>query len=308
MTRGPLFAVMGPTGTGKTALAMALAERVGGEIVSCDSAAVFRGLDVGTAKPSQEEQAAVRHHLIDEIEPDQQWSAAEFARHADDAIEDIRARGKTPILCGGTGLWMRALVRGIFEAPDIDPEIRQAIRRDLAERGPQAVHADLAAVDPVAAARIEETDPQRIGRALEVYRQTGTPISVLQDAHGFKGRRYDLIGVSITWPKEALAERLRARAERMYAAGIVEETEACLARGIQRDAPGLSIIGYRDVVRHLAGELSLEEAIASTAVATRQFAKRQRNWFRHEPDVQPIERELTPEAVLEQLQRRRAAV
>lgn len=308
MTGSVLYAVMGPTGTGKTALAIALAERLGGEIVSCDSAAVFRSLDVGTAKPSAAEQAAVPHHLIDVIEPDQQWSAAEFARNADAAIADIRGRGKTPILCGGTGLWMRALVRGIFEAPDIDPEIREAIRRSLEEQGAPAIHAELEKVDPVAASRIEKNDPQRIGRALEVYRQTGTPISVLQDAHGFKSRRYALIGVSITWPKEVLAVRLRARAEQMYRDGIIEETRACLARGVGPDSPGLSIIGYRDVVRHLAGELTLEEAIESTAVATRQFAKRQRNWFRHEPEVQPIPQELTPEAVLEQLQRRRAAL
>jgi tRNA dimethylallyltransferase len=295
---------MGPTGTGKTALAISLAHLTGGEIVSCDSAAVFRTLDVGTAKPSKEEQAEIRHHLIDVIEPDQQWSAAQFAAAADAAIADIRARGKTPILCGGTGLWMRALVRGIFEAPEIDPELREQVRRELAERGAPAMHAELARVDPTAASRIVPNDPQRIGRALEVYRQTGTPISAFQDAHGFKEQRYRLLGVMISWPKAELARRLAERARSMYQRGIVAETRACLSRGIPEDAPGLSIIGYRDVVRHLRGELTLAEAIESTSIATRQFAKRQRNWFRGEPDVHLIPRDLPASEVLELLRKR----
>ncbi len=303
---GVLLAVMGPTGTGKTALAVALAERIGGEIVSCDSAAVFRGLDIGTAKPTPDEQAQARHHLIDVIEPDQQWSAAEFAAAADVAIADIRARGRTPILCGGTGLWMRALCRGIFAAPEIDPRVREEIRRALVERGAPAMHAELAVIDPVAAARIVPNDPQRIGRALEVYRQTGTPISALQDAHGFKEERYRLIGVLIAWPRAVLAERLAQRARRMYERGIVAETRACLDRGIPADAPGLSIIGYRDVVRHLSGAISRVEAIEATVTATRQFAKRQRNWFKGEPDVHPIPLGTSPDAVHELLLRRQA--
>lgn len=301
----PLWAVMGPTASGKSDLAMALCARVGGEIVTVDSAQVFRGLDVGTAKPTADEQAAVRHHLVDVIEPTEQWSAAQFAAAADAAIADVRARGRVPILCGGTGLWMRALVRGIFEAPDIDPDLRAEIRADLVARGPQVLHAELSAVDPVAAARIEKNDPQRIGRALEVFRQTGTPISTLQAAHAFQERRYPLVGVALRWPREALAARIEARAAAMYAGGLIEETAAALEAGVPADAPGLSIIGYRDAVRLVRGEIDREEALRSTTVATRRYAKRQRNWFNHEPEVQWLDAGVSVDEVHAHLDARR---
>ncbi|MCB9646110.1 MAG: tRNA (adenosine(37)-N6)-dimethylallyltransferase MiaA [Deltaproteobacteria bacterium] len=298
---------MGPTASGKSALAVALCQRLGGELVTVDSAQVFRGLDVGTAKPTPEERAAVPHHLIDVIEPTEQWSAAQFAAAADQVIAEVRGRGRVPILCGGTGLWMRALVRGIFEAPDIDPEVRARIRGELLTLGPVALHARLAAVDPEAAGRIQPTDPQRIGRALEVYETTGTPISALQAEHGFREARYRLVGVALEWPRDALNARIEARARAMYARGMVEETAAALAKGVPPDAPGLAIIGYRDAVRLLAGEIDRAEAERSTVVATRRYAKRQRNWFNHEPDVHWISPELDPEQVLEHLRARGAA-
>lgn len=303
----PLFAVMGPTASGKSALAVALCQRLDGELVTVDSAQVFRGLDVGTAKPTPEERAAVPHHLIDVIEPTEQWSAAQFAAAADQVIAEVRARGRVPILCGGTGLWMRALVRGIFEAPDIDPEVRARIRGELLTLGPVALHARLAAVDPEAAGRIQPSDPQRIGRALEVYETTGTPISALQAEHGFREARYRLVGVALEWPRDALNARIEARARAMYARGMVEETAVALANGVPPDAPGLAIIGYRDAVRLLAGEIDRAEAERSTVVATRRYAKRQRNWFNHEPDVRWISPELDPEQVLEHLRARGAA-
>ncbi|MCA9555202.1 MAG: tRNA (adenosine(37)-N6)-dimethylallyltransferase MiaA [Myxococcales bacterium] len=298
---------MGPTASGKSALAVALCQRLGGELVTVDSAQVFRGLDVGTAKPTPEERAAVPHHLIDVIEPTEQWSAAQFAAAADQVIAEVRGRGRVPILCGGTGLWMRALVRGIFEAPDIEPEVRARIRGELLTLGPVALHARLAAVDPEAAGRIQPTDPQRIGRALEVYETTGTPISALQAEHGFREARYRLVGVALEWPRDALNARIEARARAMYARGMVEETAAALAKGVPPDAPGLAIIGYRDAVRLLAGEIDRAEAERSTVVATRRYAKRQRNWFNHEPDVHWISPELDPEQVLEHLRARGAA-
>lgn len=289
MTAPPLFAVVGPTASGKTALAIALARALDGEIVSCDSAVVFRGLDVGTAKPTAAERAQAVHHLIDVIEPTAQWSAAEYARAADAVIADIRARNKTPILAGGTGLWLRALVHGIFAAPEIDPDLRAAIRAELAEKGAPAMHAVLAEVDPVAAARIQPNDPQRIGRALEVYRQVGVPISALQAEHGFKEDRYPLRALGIAWPKDQLAERIALRTVEMYRGGLLEETRGCLERGIPKDAPGLEIIGYRDAVRCILGELTEPEAIEATTIATRQYAKRQRNWFRSEKSLTWIE-------------------
>ena len=295
---------MGPTASGKTALAVALAERLDGQIISCDSAAVFRGLDIGTAKPSPEEQARVPHHLIDVLEPSEQWSAAEFADAADAVIERLWSEGRAAILCGGTGLWMRALVRGIFRAPAIDPEVRKAVRSALEERGPRAMHAELQQIDPVAAARIESNDPQRIGRALEVFRQVGRPISELQAEHGFREARYRLLGIAPSWPREQLRTRIARRTRAMYAAGLVDEVRRCLTRGIPTDAPGLSVIGYRDAVAHLAGEMPLEDTIQQTITATRRYAKRQVNWFNHEPDVEWIDPESSPDAVLERLQAR----
>lgn len=306
--REPLFAVVGPTASGKSALAMALAEAMGGEIVSVDSAQVFRGLDIGTAKPSAEEQRRVRHHLIDIIAPNEQWSAADYSRAADAAIADIRARGRTPILCGGTGLWLRALVHGIFEAPAIDPEVRSAVREAIERLGAPVLHAELASVDPEAAARIQPTDPQRIGRALEVYRQCGVPISRLQAEHGFREVRYSLVATGLHWPRERLAERIAERTQSMYAGGLVEEVRGALEGGLAPDAPGLSIIGYRDAVRHVLGQMDLEEAIRATETATRQYAKRQRNWFRGQSGIEWIEPGLETGDVLARLRARSLAV
>ncbi|MCK6548364.1 tRNA (adenosine(37)-N6)-dimethylallyltransferase MiaA [Myxococcota bacterium] len=300
----PLWAVIGPTGSGKSDLAMALAALADAELVSVDSAQIFRGLDVGTAKPTKEEQARIRHHLIDVVEPTEQWSAADFAREADRAIDDIRARGKIPILVGGTGLWLRALVQGLFDAPDIDPGVRATIRAELEVRGAPALHAELAKVDPVAAARIQPTDPQRIGRALEVYRQVGVPISTLQAEHGFRERRHALVAVGRAWSRDALAARIDRRTEVMYRGGILDEVRAALARGVPGDAPGLSIIGYRDAVLHVRGDYTLDEAIAATAGATRRYAKRQRNWFRGVDELEWLDPAEPAEAVLVRLHAR----
>lgn len=299
----PLYGIMGPTASGKSALAMALCEQIGGEIVSVDSAQVFLGLDVGTAKPTAAEQARVPHHLIDQTPPDTPWSAARFAEEADAVIAALWAEGKTPILCGGTGLWMRALTRGIFKAPEIEPALREAVRAELAARGPVAMHAALSKVDPAAAARIQPTDPQRIGRALEVFRQTGRPISALQAEHGFKERRYNFSGIALDWPRELLRERIAARTRQLYAGGLLEETQAALDQGYAPDCAGLSIIGYRDAVRHLVAGAPLEACIQDTITQTRRYAKRQRNWFNHEPAVRWLPPSVGPEEAWAQLQR-----
>lgn len=260
---------------------MAVAERTDGEIISCDSAQVFIGLDVGTAKPSPEERSRIRHHLIDEIPPTAQWTAAEFARRADQAVEAIRGRGRRPILCGGTGLWYRAWLRGIFEAPPVASELRARVSSWLEAEGSAAVHGRLAEVDPKAAARIPPGDPQRIGRALEYFLQTGQPISAAQDAHGFRAQRHEVRAFALAWPKAEAWARIADRTTRMYAEGLVDETRAALETA-SPGAPGLRIIGYRDAVKVVHAELTVEAAIEATTIATRQFAKRQRNWFKHE--------------------------
>lgn len=261
MSPPPLAALLGATGTGKTATAVEVAERVGGEIVSCDSAQIFRGLDVGTASPTPEERRRAPHHLIDVLDAEEQWSAADFARAADRAIADIRARGKQPLLVGGNGLWFRALTRGIFEAPTIDPGLRATLREELRRRGPEALHAELARVDPEAAARIQPRDSQRIGRALEVFRQTGTPISALQAAHGFRERRYRVTGVVLDRPRAEHRALLAERTRAMFESGLLAEARAQLDRGVSPEAPGLKAIGYREAVAHLQGRLDRKSVV-----------------------------------------------
>ena len=301
MTAAPLPAIVGATGTGKTSMAVAIAEKFDGEIISCDSAQIYRGLNIGTASPTIEERTRAPHHLIDVLEAEEQWSAAEFADAADEAIKDVRARGRVPILVGGNGLWYRALIRGIFRAPPIDPHIREAVRLEVAERGPEAMHAELTRVDPKAASRIQTRDPQRIGRALEVYRQTGTPISVYQDAHGFREKRYEVRAVAFDWDRETLRQHLGDRVRHMYKSGLLEETIACLNRGCPEDAPGLTTIGYREATAYLKERVDLETAETTTITATRRYAKRQRNWFRHESEVKWIPEDASLSSVIEQL-------
>lgn len=300
---GRLLAVLGATGSGKTGCAVRLCRALGGEVVSVDSAQVFRGLDIGTAKPTAQELALAPHHVIDVIDPDTQWSAAAFAAAADQAIEAIRGRGHVPILCGGAGLWYRALTRGVFAAPAIDEAIRAEVRASLDARGAPAVHAELALVDPVAASRLHPNDRQRIGRALEFHRQTGLPISGYQDAHGFSRRRYEIRAVAFDWQRDTLATRLEARARAMFDAGLIAEVEALLATGLAADSPGLSCIGYKQVVALLAGDLTEDQAFDALLVATRRYAKRQRSWFRSEPEVTWLQPEAQLETVLAALTR-----
>ncbi len=299
----PVLAILGPTASGKSRLALGVAERRPAEIVTVDSAQVFSGLDVGTAKPTADERAQVPHHLLDVLPPSRQWTAADFAEAAERVVNEIHARGRLPILCGGTGLWYRALVHGIFHAPPIDPEVRDEVRRELVDRGSRAMHAELERVDPRAAQRIQPGDPQRIGRALEVYRQTGSRISELQAGHGFRDTRLRTVSVALSWPKEQLWRRIETRTRAMYAGGLVEETAMQIASGVAPAAPGLRIIGYRDAVQVVQGACRRSEACERTIVATRQFAKRQRNWFNSEPTVEWVDAEVAPADLLERLRR-----
>ncbi|MBI4816410.1 MAG: tRNA (adenosine(37)-N6)-dimethylallyltransferase MiaA [Deltaproteobacteria bacterium] len=300
-----LLGVVGPTASGKTELAIRVAEAVGGEIVSCDSAQIYRRLDIGTAKPSSVELGRVRHHLIDVADPDEQWTAQRYAEQADRAIEDIRTRGLVPILCGGAGLWFRALVRGVFAAPPISPEIRSEVRARLRDEGSRAMHEELRRLDPVAAERLHPNDPQRIGRALELVLETGRPISKWQDEHRFASERHAFRGVLIEHGREALRCRIGERTRLMYAEGLVEEARRLLGSGARPDGPSLSVIGYREAVRVVREEIDEETAIELTTVATRQYAKRQLNWFRGEPNIEWLGAPVSTEAALRALEHRR---
>jgi len=286
------IAVMGPTASGKSALALEWAERLGGEIVSVDSALVYRGLDIGAAKPDAGERARVPHHLLDLREPWQPYSAAEFANDARVAIDAIVARGKLPILAGGTSLYFHALLHGLSPMPEADPKLREAISAEAAERGWPALHAELAAIDPVAAARIHVTDPQRIQRALEVYRASGRPISEWQrESQQSRLPLRVLRLVLAPRDRSVLHERIARRFDAMLAAGFLDEMQRLRAlpqlRAVARplDLPALRAVGYRQAWEHLDGATTAGEFRDRAISATRQLAKRQLTWLRGELDA-----------------------
>jgi len=287
-TRPPALAIMGPTASGKTALALELAERHGGEIVSVDSALVYRGLDIGAAKPDAGERARVPHHMLDLRDPWQTYSAAEFAADARAAIADILARGRLPVLAGGTGLYFRALLDGLSDMPPADPAVRAAIAAEAAEAGWPAMHARLAAVDPEAAARIHATDPQRIQRALEVHRISGRPISAWQRerpaAPALPCRVHALVVAPAS--RAVLHERIERRFDAMLDAGFLDEVRALRATPQLRDhpapldLPALRAVGYRQAWEHLDGATDARAFRERAIAATRQLAKRQYTWLR----------------------------
>ena len=291
-TRPLAIAVMGPTASGKTAFAIELAQRHGGEIVSVDSALVYRGLDIGAAKPDEAERAGVPHHLIDVREPWQPYSAAEFAEDARAAIEGIVARGRLPVLAGGTGLYFQALLHGLAPMPEADPALREAITAEAAERGWTALHDELARVDPAAATRIRPGDAQRIQRALEVYRASGRPISAWQrDPPPPRLPLRVLRLVLAPADRAVLHGRIALRFDRMLEAGFLDEVRRLRAlaplRGHPRplDLPALRAVGYRQAWEHLDGLVGAEEFRQRGIAATRQLAKRQLTWLRGELDA-----------------------
>jgi tRNA dimethylallyltransferase len=305
-TRPRVVALMGPTASGKSAYALELARRLGGEIVSVDSALVYRGLDIGAAKPTRGEQADVRHHLLDLRDPWQPYSAAEFAVDARAAIQSILARGRLPILAGGTGLYFRALLEGLAQMPEADPAMREAIRADAASRGWAALHADLARVDPAAARRIHATDAQRIQRALEVHRSSGRAISEWQRDPPAEAPRWKVLKLVLAPPERGtLHERIQRRFDAMLAEGFLDEVRAL--RGLPALAthpaplqlPALRAVGYRQAWRFLEGEGDGATFRESAIAATRQLAKRQFTWLRGELDA----RRFDPAAQRAQLDR-----
>jgi len=286
--RSIAFALLGPTASGKTRLALALALQHPLEIVSVDSAQVYRGMDIGTAKPTAPEREAVPHHLIDLVDPTEPYSAGRFREDALRAVADILARGKIPLLVGGTMLYYRALARGIDALPAADARTRAQIGAEAAERGWPAMHAELARVDPRAAARLEPADAQRIQRALEVWRLTGTPISALQTGASaplpFALRAFALLPQD----RAALHERIAARFDAMLKAGLVDELRSLRRQfALNAQLPAMRAVGYRQAWRYLEGDISAPELRDAGIAATRQLAKRQLTWLRNLPELAP---------------------
>jgi tRNA dimethylallyltransferase len=280
----PLLVIAGPTAAGKTALAAQVARQVPAEIVSADSMAVYRGLDVGTAKPSAAERQRTRFHLIDYVPPHEPYSLARFLRDAQQAIEEIWARGRLPILCGGTGLYIRALLRG-FVLPPTDwaatLTLRRHLQNQLACHGLQALVAELQSLDPQAATSIDLSNPRRVLRALEIVRLTGRPLAHARGRQPSANQRYQWLGYIITCPRAVLYRRIDARVEKMIASGWLEEVRA-LADSLPPHATARQAIGYRHLLAYLQGQLGWQEAVAQIKRATRHFAKRQLTWWRRE--------------------------
>lgn len=270
-----LVCLVGPTGAGKSALALEVAERTDAEIICCDSVTVYRGLDIGSAKPTAAERARVPHHAIDLAEPTEAFTAARWVEAAERAMDEIRGRGHVPLVVGGAGLYLRALVEGLFDAPPPDPALRARLlalpTEELARR--------LSEGDPEAARKIGPADRVRLSRALEVLEQTGRPISAWQAASRARGPRHEARLVGLDPPREALYDRIDARVHAMMAAGWPGEVRGLLAR-FGPDARALGALGYRTLVEHLAGRMAAGDAVALIQRQTRNFARRQRTWFR----------------------------
>ncbi len=293
----PVIFLMGPTASGKTALALALHEHLPVEIVSVDASQVYRGLDIGTAKPTAAEQVRARHRLIDIRDPAQPYSAAEFCADAIREIEDIRRRGRIPLLVGGPMFYFHALEYGLSDLPSADPDIRARLTEEAAQIGWYALHQRLQTVDPAAAARIHPNDVQRIQRALEIFELTGQPPSVLNESALRTVPPYRFIKVAL-WPEERawLHDRIAKRFQAMLEQGLVEEVERLYQRGdLTLSMPSVRTVGYRQVWEYLTKNIKYCEIAEQAATATRQFAKRQMTWLRRGKDVHFISSEISPE-------------
>jgi tRNA dimethylallyltransferase len=293
--------LVGPTASGKSAVALSLAEKAGGEIISVDSMQVYRGLDIGTAKPAAEDRARVPHHLIDGVELTEAFDAAKFVELARRADEEIRTRGRIPIFCGGTGLYLKAYLEGLGAAPPADAKLRA----ELETTPPEELLRELQQRDPATYERIDKQNPRRVIRALEVIRLTGQPFSQQRAAWSspstLNPHPSPLFGLQR--PAGDLHARINARVEEMFACGLVEETRGLLQRGLERNQTAMQAIGYRQVVEHLRGERSLAETIDLVKIKTRQFAKRQMTWFRRQLSVKwiPVDSATAPDAIAERI-------
>ena len=291
--------IAGPTASGKSAAAIALAQRLDAEIISLDSMAVYRGMDIGTAKPTLSERQQIIHHLIDIADPDQDFSVTEFVRLAAAAATSIVEHGRTPLFVGGTGLYLRSILRGIFEGPEADWDLRRRLEQQARELGPQWLHDQLAVCDPATAARLHLNDMRRIIRALEVFELTGQPISDDQRHAPRPAHERPRIVVWLEPPRNWLRERIDRRVDLMMEAGWLDETHRLLQHNPPPGRTARQALGYRELIDHLQGRLTLDTAVGQIKIATRQFAKRQHTWFRNLEECQslPITGQESPDEI-----------
>ncbi len=284
-----VYFILGCTAVGKGAVGRIIARRLGGQIVSADSMKVYRRMDIGTGKPGQADRADITHHCIDIVEPSESFSVARYLDFADKAVAETAAAGDVVLAVGGTALYIKALSEGLFEGPGADAELRANLKRRADAEGLSALHEELSRIDPEAAARIHHNDEKRIVRALEVYSLTGKPISRLQKQWDKPARRYDCLIIGLRRSREDTNKRINARVKRMVEQGLRDEVAALLAEpaGLSRQAA--QALGYAEMIDHLAGKCTLDEAVERIKINTRQFAKRQRTWFRRFRDIRRID-------------------
>ncbi|MFQ5458065.1 MAG: tRNA (adenosine(37)-N6)-dimethylallyltransferase MiaA [Myxococcota bacterium] len=286
MSRQRVLVVAGPTAVGKTAVALEIAELIGAEIVSADSVQVYRGMDIGSAKPTAEERRRVPHHLIDVAAPDEPFSAGRYAKLAGAAVGEIAARGRPVLVVGGSGLYIRALLGGLAPGVEAAPEVRRRIAERLARTGLAGVRRSLREVDPEAADRIHVNDAYRLTRALEVYELTGKPLSAIHAEHGWRTDRYDAHWIGLTEERARLYARIEARCDRMVSAGLLAEVAALERAGYTQALRPMRSLGYRQMSGVLAGSLTMAEALAQVKKETRRYARRQLTWFRARKEIE----------------------
>ena len=287
--KSPLIFIVGPTAVGKTEISIRLAQRINAEIVSMDSRQIFRQMDIGTAKPTFEQQQAAPHHLIDCTDVARPFTVADYQRRADAAIEDICRREKQPLVVGGAGLYFRVLVDGLFEGPGANEDIRSRLVRESEDQGAAALHNRLCGCDPEAANRIHPNNLVKVIRALEIYELTGKPISSFQQQWTRSASRYPLRAFGLCLPRDCLYRRVETRVNQMIERGLIEEVKGLLDGGCPRNCVAMQGIGYKEIVGYLDGQQPLDEAIAQLKTNTRRLAKRQLTWFRNDSRILWVE-------------------
>ena len=292
-----LLCLLGPTAVGKTEIAIQVAQRLNAEIVSVDSRQIYRQMDIGTAKPTPQQQQAARHHLIDCVDIGEPFSVADYQSLADTAIADIQNRGKQVMLVGGAGLYFRAIVDGLFEGPGVDTSLRKRLQQEAEQLGVVALHDRLRACDAVSAERIHPNNVVRVIRALEVYELTGTPMSQHQQQWHPESQRYPFTAFGLTMSRPLLYRRIEQRVDVMLANGLRAEVESLLTAGYARDTVALQSFGYKELIAYLDGNCTYMEAVAQLKQNTRRFAKRQLTWFRKDTRIEWLDRESTPDVV-----------
>ena len=281
----PLVVIVGPTAVGKSRIALEIAKTFETDLLAADSRQVYRGMDIGTDKPTADQRQEIPHRLIDLVEPNQPFNTGLYRRYAIEAIENQYRKHRLPLLVGGTGLYVRTLLKGLCKAPPADPVLRASLRRDAQRYGRDHLYAQLVACDPTTAARLHPRDESKVVRALEVHRLSGRPMSEFQQQHGFTERPFSSLMIGLNRTREALYRRIEERIDWQLANGLVDETKQLLAHGYKRDLPAMKGLGYRQVCGYLAGEYDTEEMVRRFKRDTRRFAKRQMTWFRKEPGV-----------------------